>query len=75
MAQEDDQRLQVGDQVTFTGSTVPATGVVIAELSDDHVRVRWRDFSAPTTHRMDALELRGAFSASPVTPAFQPRAS
>ncbi len=63
MATEDDQRLRIGDQVGFTGSTVHATGVVIEELQDDYVRVRWTDFPAPTTHRMDALELHGVLGA------------
>jgi hypothetical protein len=59
VAHEDDQRLRIGDRVGFAGSTVHATGVVIEELLDDYVRVRWADFSAPTTHRMDTLELHG----------------
>lgn len=53
-------RIRIGDRVCFMDSTIRTAGVVIEELGDDYVRVRWNDFSAPTTHRTDSLDYQGA---------------
>jgi len=48
-------KLRIGDRVSFSGSSVDAIGVVVAEVDGDYVRVRWDDSTVSTTHRRHAL--------------------
>lgn len=50
------ERLQIGDRVGFSGSSVHASGVVIKDIGPDYVRVQWLDCGPATTHRRHALE-------------------
>ena len=52
------KRLQIGDQVDFSESSVRARGVVIEDMGPEYVRVQWLDCRLATTHRRHALALR-----------------
>jgi hypothetical protein len=66
------ERLQIGDRVGFSGSSVHANGVVIEDLGPDYVRVQWLDCRLATTHRRHALERQRATRLSKWTLNFRP---
>lgn len=48
-------KLHIGDRVALSGSSIDAIGVIVAEVDEDYLRVRWEDSVISTTHRRHAL--------------------
>jgi hypothetical protein len=47
----------LGDRVRFRDAYVPAHGVVVDELTETYVQVKWDGVADPTTHRRDELQI------------------
>jgi hypothetical protein len=47
--------LHIGDRVALSGSSIDAIGVIVAEVDEDYLRVRWDNSAISTTHRRHAL--------------------
>lgn len=60
MSHSDVNELKVGDRVVLSDSDVTAWGVIVEEVDDDYLRVRWDHSPISTTHRRHALAAAGA---------------
>jgi hypothetical protein len=48
--------LRVGDRVRYVESFMPIYGIVVDELTEHFVKVKWDDSPAPSLHRRSILE-------------------
>ena len=46
-----------GDRVKLKGCSVLPTGVIVDEVSQDYVSVKWDDLPRPATYRRSGVEL------------------
>jgi hypothetical protein len=51
------RRPTLGDRVRFRGAYVRASGVIIEELTEGHVRVQWDEVATPSIHRRADLQV------------------
>lgn len=52
--------MQVGEAVEYDGHSEGVSGVVVEQLSNGYVRVKWEDLKVPTTHRQTSLRRQAA---------------
>jgi hypothetical protein len=62
MAARQVRKLNIGDRVALSGSSIDAIGVIVAEVDEDYLRVRWDESAISTTHRRHALQPVSNFS-------------
>jgi len=48
--------LRVGDRVRYAESFMPFYGIVVDELTEHFVKVKWDDSPEPSLHRRSSLE-------------------
>lgn len=55
MAGGRDFPVQVGDVVRYDGYAPEVTGIIVEQIDEEYVRVKWTDLTSATTHRRSSL--------------------